>query len=69
MKKAYSHTMRNYMVVALIAAVVLFLTIFTEVPLFVYVIIAGTIGVLVNWFKDKKKNKEVEKQASESEAE
>ena len=49
-----------------IAVVVLFLTIFTEVPLFIYVIIAGLTGVLVNWYKDNKKKKV---KASESEAE
>ena len=34
-----------------IALVVLGLTIFTEVPLFVYVIIAVTIGLLINCYK------------------
>ena len=63
-----------------IAVVVLLLTIFTEIPLFIYVIVAGFIGVMVNWYKDKKKPKQVketeevegaitEDTASESEAE
>ena len=54
-----------------IALVVLGLTIFTEVPLFVYVIIAGTIGILINWYKEKKAKKETttEDSTSESEAE
>lgn len=41
----------------IIALVVLGLTIFTEIPLFVYVLIAGFIGVMVNWYKEKKKSK------------
>ncbi len=41
----------------IIALVVLGLTIFTEIPLFVYVLIAGFIGVMVNWYKEKKKLK------------
>lgn len=61
-----------------IAVVVLGLTIFTEIPLFIYVIIAGFIGVMINWYKDKKKLKvleqedvqdKIEETASESEAE
>lgn len=51
-----------------IAAVILLLTIFTDIPLFIYVIVAGFIGVMVNWYKDKKKSKDV-LEASESEAE
>ena len=51
-----------------IAAVILLLTIFTEIPLFIYVIVAGFIGVMVNWYKEKKKSKDV-LEASESEAE
>ena len=54
-----------------IALVVLGLTIFTEVPLFVYVIVAGTIGLLINWYKEKNAKKETttEDSTSESEAE
>lgn len=53
-----------------IAIIVLGLTIFTEIPLFVYVIVAGTIGVFINWFKEKKKDKEkIEEIPSESEGE
>ena len=48
-----------------IAAVILLLTLFTEIPLFIYVIIAGFIGVLVNWYKDKKKNKEIDSELEE----
>ena len=48
-----------------IAVIVLGLTIFTEIPLFIYVIIAGFIGVLVNWYKDKKKNKEIDSELEE----
>ena len=56
-----------------IAVIVLGLTIFTDIPLFVYVIVAGTIGVLINWFKEKKKNEKpkeiIEESTSESEVE
>ena len=48
-----------------IAAVILLLTLFTEIPLFIYVIISGFIGVLVNWYKDKKKNKEIDSELEE----
>ena len=41
-----------------IAVVVLGLAIFTNIPLFVYVIVAGFIGYFVNLYKEKK-NKEV----------
>ena len=51
-----------------LAAIILLLTIFTNIPLYVYVIVAGFIGIMVNWYKDKKKPVPVEK-ASESEAE
>lgn len=37
-----------------ISLVVLLLAIFTDIPLFVYVIIAGTIGVIVKYYKTKK---------------
>ena len=49
-----------------LAAIILLLTIFTNIPLYVYVIVAGFIGIMVNWYKDKKKPVPVEK-ASESE--
>ena len=52
-----------------IAVVILLLTIFTEVPLFIYVLVAGFIGILVNWYKDKHKPKQVEETPSESEGE
>ena len=54
-----------------IAVIVLGLTIFTEIPLFIYVLIAGTIGILINWYKDKRIKKEtvIEESASESEVE
>ena len=51
-----------------IAVVILLLTIFTDIPLFIYVIVAGFIGVMVNWYKEKKKPKEESLAASESEA-
>lgn len=41
-----------------IAAIVLLLSIFTEIPLFLYVIIAGIIGIVVSWYKEKKIEKE-----------
>lgn len=41
-----------------IAIVVLFLAIFTPIPLFVYVIVAGLIGVGVGWYRDKHKKVE-----------
>ena len=54
-----------------IAVIVLGLTIFTEIPLFIYVLIAGAIGILINWYKDKRIKKEtvIEESASESEVE
>ena len=52
-----------------IAVVILFLTIFTEVPLFVYVLVAGFVGIMVNWYKDKKKPKEEIEEESTSESE
>ena len=55
-----------------IAVVVLGLTIFTEIPLFIYVLVAGAVGILINWYKDKKVKKEEiinEESASESEVE
>ena len=55
-----------------LALVVLLLTIFTEIPLFIYVLVAGFIGVMVNWYKDKHKVKPVEineETPSESEGE
>lgn len=41
-----------------IAAIVLLLSIFTDIPLFLYVIIAGIIGIVVSWYKEKKIEKE-----------
>ena len=52
-----------------LAAAVLLLTVFTEIPLFIYVLVAGFIGVMVNWYKDKRKPKPVEETPSESEGE
>ena len=52
-----------------LAATVLLLTVFTEIPLFIYVLVAGFIGVMVNWYKDKRKPKPVEETPSESEGE
>ena len=52
-----------------LAATVLLLTVFTEIPLFIYVLVAGFIGVMVNWYKDKHKPKPVEETPSESEGE
>ncbi len=55
-----------------LAAVVLLLTIFTEIPLFIYVLVTGFIGVMVNWYKDKRKVQPVEtneETPSESEGE
>ena len=40
-----------------IALIVLLLTIFTEIPLYVYVIIAGAIGVLLGYYREGKKKK------------
>ena len=40
-----------------IAIVVLGLSIFTEIPLFIYVIVAGTLGILINMLKNNKKQK------------
>ena len=54
---------------------ILGLSIFTEIPLYVFVVVAGVIGILFNWYKDKNKKIEVKEQeenveeASESEAE
>lgn len=42
-----------------IAVLVMFLSIFTPVPLFVYVIFAGFIGFFVNLYRDKRKPKEI----------
>ncbi|MBE6137838.1 MAG: chromate transporter [Erysipelotrichaceae bacterium] len=42
----------------IIAVVILFLAIFTPLPLYLYVIVAGVIGILVGFYRDKKKNKE-----------
>lgn len=52
-----------------IAIIVLGLTIFTDIPLFVYVIVAGAIGIFVSWFKEKKIKKEVIEEDSTSESE
>ena len=43
-----------------IALVVLLLSVFTNIPLFVYVILAGIIGLVVNLYKQNKKLKEEE---------
>lgn len=43
-----------------IALAVLLLSIFTDIPLFVYVIVAGVIGLVVNMFKHNKELKEEE---------
>ena len=40
-----------------IAIVVLGLSIFTEIPLFIYVIVAGTLGIFINMLKNNKKQK------------
>lgn len=40
-----------------IALIVLLLTIFTDIPLYVYVIIAGAIGVLLGYYREGKKKK------------
>ena len=45
----------------LIAVIVMGLTIFTPIPLFVYVILAGTVGFFVGLYRDKKVEKEPEK--------
>ncbi len=53
-----------------IALIVLFLAIFTPIPLFVYVIVAGVIGVLVGLYRNNKKNKvEVEQNIDSSDKE
>jgi chromate transporter len=40
-----------------IAIVVLGLSIFTEIPLFIYVIVAGGLGIFINMLKNNKKQK------------
>ena len=52
-----------------LAAVVLLLTIFTDIPLFIYVLVAGFIGVMVNWYKDKHKPQPVEEVKEETPSE
>lgn len=42
---------------ALIAIIVAILAIFTEIPLFVFVIVAGLLGLYVNWNKERIKKK------------
>lgn len=54
-------------ITGLIAVGVALLAIFTELPLWLYIIIAGVIGVFIGWSKDKKKKKlEAEEKASET---
>lgn len=55
-----------------IAVIVLGLTIFTEIPLFIYVILAGFVGILISWYREKKISKEKmsnDTSSSESEVE
>ena len=57
-------------VTLIIAVVVLGLTIFTNIPLFIYVLVAGFIGIFVNWFKTKKvKTEPIEEIQEESTSE
>lgn len=57
-------------VTLIIAVVVLGLTIFTNIPLFIYVLVAGFIGIFVNWFKTKKvKTEPIEVMPEESTSE
>lgn len=51
----------------IIALIVLFLAIFTEIPLFVYVIIAGAIGFFIHWYKDKKEINKIDDSNKEGE--
>lgn len=51
----------------IIALIVLFLAIFTNVPLFIYVIVAGITGILVNLIKQKKDRKETKEILKEKE--
>ena len=48
-----------------IAVVILLLSIFTNIPLYVYVFVAGFIGVLIKWYKEKR----IEKKDSSSKKE
>ena len=52
-----------------LAVIILLLTVFTEIPLFIYVLVAGFIGVMVNWYKDKNKVKPVEEKIEETPSE
>lgn len=48
----------------IIAVVVAFLSIFTDIPLFVYVILAGLLGVFICWSKEIKDKKKINKESS-----
>lgn len=50
-----------------IAAIILVLSIFTSIPLYIYVIVAGTVGILIKLHQERKKNKK--DSTSESEVE
>lgn len=48
-----------------IAVIVMGLAIFTPVPLYVYVIVAGMIGVFIGFYRDKKVKKEPDESSNE----
>ena len=50
-----------------IAAIILLLSIFTNIPLYIYVLVAGFIGIMVKWYKEKRISKN--DSTSESEVE
>lgn len=48
-----------------IALIVLLFTIFTDIPLYVYVIIAGAIGILLGYYREGKKKKKEDTEIKE----
>jgi chromate transporter len=50
-----------------IATIILILSIFTNIPLYIYVLVAGALGILIKWHKEKRINKK--DSSSESEVE
>ena len=53
------------LITAIIAVVVALLSIFTEIPLFVYVIIAGILGALICWSRELKSKKALSSEEKE----
>ena len=49
-----------------IATIILILSIFTNIPLYIYVLVAGTVGILIKWHKERINKKD---SSSESEVE